>query len=384
MVKLMRGTLFYVIMLCSVLVSTAESATLMYAANEGDNTVTVVNLDTEEIIADISTGSTPHAIVFAGGKAYVNNRGSDFLTVIDTERLEVSGKIPLQGISFQLALSPDGKTVAVSYKNALMVSLVDVATDTVSTLQLGCRPEGGFSEKPMKHPHWTREGRHLYVQDNIDDLIVKIDTDHDNFTVSAEIPMPGSNHDLVSSADDKIMYAVNQNTNTGTSLTIIDTEKDEIIKDIPIRLLKGEIGFGHHGALTPDEKTFYFCNEGGYSVSLIDTVKMKVRKSIEVGNGAGHPVFSKDNRKVFIIPHKDNIVSVIDTRSEKVIYDIEAGSGKKIAHSSYITDDGKYLYVINVGDQHIVKINTVTMEVVSKIPVGQKALAFAVTTNDSL
>ena len=53
MVKLMRGTLFYVIMLCSVLVSTAESATLMYAANEGDNTVTVVNLDTEEIIADI-------------------------------------------------------------------------------------------------------------------------------------------------------------------------------------------------------------------------------------------------------------------------------------------------------------------------------------------
>ncbi|MCI5125938.1 MAG: hypothetical protein D3925_16065, partial [Candidatus Electrothrix sp. AR5] len=327
MVKWMRGTLLYAIMLCAVLVSTAESATLMYVANEGDHTVTVVNLETEEILTEIPTGDAPHAIVFAKGKAYVNNRGSEYLTVIDTQTLEVSGEIPLEAISFQLALSPNGETIAVSYKNALKVSLVDVATDTVSTLHLADPPAGGFLEKPMKHPHWSKDGTQLYVQNNIDNHLVKVDVASGHYVVANEIPLPGSNHDLVPSANDKIMYAVNQNTVTGTSLTVIDAEKDEIIKDIPIPLLEDEIGFGHHGGLTRNGKTFYFCNEGGRSVSLIDTVKMKVRKSIEVGNGAGHAVFAKDNQKVFIVPHKDNLVSVIDTQSEEVIENIEAGSG---------------------------------------------------------
>ncbi len=299
MVKLMRGSLFYVIMLCAVLVSTAESATLMYVANEGDNTVTVVNLETEKIVTEIPTGegSTPHAIVFAKGKAYVNNRGSEYLTVIDTEALEVRGEIPLEAISFQLALSPDGETIAVSYKNALKVSFVDVATDTVSTLHLADPPVGGFLEKPMKHPHWSKDGTHLYVQNNIDNHLVKVDVASGNYAVAKEIPMPGSNHDLVPSANDKIMYAVNQNTLTGTSLTVIDAEHDEIIQDIPIPLLEDEIGFGHHGGLTRNGKTFYFCNEGGHSVSLVDTVKLEVRKTLVVGNGAGHSVFSKIIRR---------------------------------------------------------------------------------------
>ncbi|MCI5121350.1 MAG: hypothetical protein D3908_09225, partial [Candidatus Electrothrix sp. AUS4] len=290
-----------IIALCMILfyaavAGAAEPAALMYVANEGDHNVMVVNLETEEILATIPTGYSPHAIVFAGGKAYVNNRGSEYLSVINTETLEVK-EIPLEAISFQLALSPDGEKIAVSYKNALMVSLVDVASDTVvANLPLGETPEGGFPEKPMKHPHWSKDGRYLYVQNNIDNLIVKIDAD--SFEAITEIPMPGSNHDLVPSADDKILYAVNQNTYTGTSLTVIDTENDIIVNDINIPLLPGETGFGHHGGLTRNGKTFYFCNEGGYSVSLVDTVNKEVMKSLEVGKGAGHPVFSRDNRIV--------------------------------------------------------------------------------------
>lgn len=379
--KLLSVIVFCMIFFAAAVAGAAKPTTLMYVANEGDHNVMVVNLETEKILATIPTGYSPHAIVFAAGKAYVNNRGSEHLTVINTESLEAGEDIPLPNISFQLALSPDGKTVAVSYKNALKVSLIDVATDRVSTLPLSETPEapeGGFPEKPMKHPHWSKDGRYLYVQNNIEDLIIKIDTD--TFTVADSIPMPGSNHDLVASSNDKILYAVNQDTNdlAEPMLTVIDAETDSIIENITIPLSPGETGFGHHGALTPDGKTFYFCNERGYSVSLVDTVNMEV-ESIEVGNGPGHPVFSRDNQNVFVIPHQDNIISVIDARSEEVIADIEAGTGKKMAHSAYITDDGRYLYVINVYDKDIVKIDTVTMREVSTISIGQKALSFAVT-----
>ncbi|MDH4318784.1 MAG: hypothetical protein OEV64_10375 [Desulfobulbaceae bacterium] len=357
----------------------AKPTTLMYVANEGDNNVMVVDLSTEQIIATIPTGKVPHAIVFAAGNAYVNNRGSKFLTVIDTKTLEAVGVIPLQAISFQLALSPDGELLAVSYKDALMVSIIDVASNVIlATVPLGETPEGGFPENPMKHPHWSKDGKFLYVQNNIEKTIVKIEAE--TFAIAAEIPMPGSNHDLVPSANDKIIYAVNQDTNSGTSLTVIDAENDKVINDITVPLLPGETGYGHHGDLTPNGKTFYFCNEGGNSVTLIDTTSMQVIKSLVVGWGAGHPVFSNDNQKVFIVPHKDNVISVIDVATQEVVANITAGVGKNFAHSSYVTNDGKYLYVLNVNDKKLVKIDTVSLSVVSTIPVGTKALAFGITS----
>lgn len=381
----MRESFIKLILACSIILVTATAyaakpTTLMYVANEGDNNVMVVDLATEQIIATIPTGKVPHAIVFAAGnQAYVNNRGSQFLTVIDTENFDVSGIIPLQATSFQLSLSPDGELLAVSYKDALMVSIIDVASNVIlATVPIGETPEGGFPEKPMKHPHWSKDGKYLYVQNNIENLIVKIDAD--TFAIAAEIPMPGSNHDLVPSANDKIMYAVNQNTDSGTSLTVIDAENDSVISDITIPLLPGETGFGHHGDLTPNGKTFYFCNEGGHSVTLIDTVSMQVIKSLVVGWGAGHPVFSHDNQQVFIIPHQDNIVSVIDASTQEVVANITAGVGKKLAHSSYVTNDGKYLYALNVNDKNIVKIDIEQLSVVSTIAVGTKALAFGITT----
>ena len=381
----MREKLLNLVVGCSLfftasMAHAAKPATLMYVANEGEHNVMVVNLDTEQVLATLQTGNNPHAVVFAGGnKAYINNRGSQYLTVIDTERLEVSGTIPLQATSFQLALSPDGETLAVSYKDALMVSLVDVSSNLiVATIPIGETPADGFSEKPMKHPFWNKDGSYLYVQNNIENKIVIIDPV--TFAIAAEIAMPGSNHDLVSSANGETLYAVNQNTDSGTSLTVIDAVYDYVITDITIPLLPGEVGFGHHGDLTPNGKIFYFCNEGGYSVTLVDTVNMQVIKSIIVGNGAGHPVFSNNNQKVFIIPHKDNMVSVIDASSQEVIANIPAGVGKKLAHSSYVSADGKYLYAINVYDQNIVKIDTSNLNVVSTIAVGKKALAFGVTT----
>ncbi|MCI5147400.1 MAG: YncE family protein, partial [Candidatus Electrothrix sp. AR3] len=299
--KLQGVILFYVVLFVTTLAHAGKPSTLMYVANEDSNNVMVVNLDTEEKIVTIPTGEKPHALVFAAGKAYVNNRGSEYLTVIEMDTVidEYSAvetrEISLPAISFQLALSPDGQTLAVSYKNALMVSLLDVESEEIETIQLGDTPADGFSETPMKHPHWSKDGSYLYAQNNIDDYIAKIELD--SLDVVAKIAMPGSNHDLVASANDKILYAVNQNTDSGTSLTVIDTETDSIITDIIIPLAEDETGFGHHGSLSPNGKIFYFCNEGikgglGYRVTLIDTVNMEIIKPIEVGNGAGHAVFS--------------------------------------------------------------------------------------------
>lgn len=360
----------------------AEAGRYAFVTNEGDNNLIVVDLNSEKTVRALPTGKTPHALVFTNkGKGYVNNRGSKDLTVIDGNRFEVITTIPLSATSFQLALSPDGKTLAVAYKDSLKVSLIDTSTDSmIKTISIGREPEGAFKGAMMRHPYWSRDGKYVYASDDVNNRIVKIDAS--DFAIKTAISMPGPNHYLHPSKDGTMLYAVNENTGAGTSVTIIDSQSDMVVKDIPIPLEEGEKGGGHHGEFSRDGKFFYVCNEGGRTVALIDTTKLEVVKTLKAGMGAGHPAMTKDGRYILVIQHRDNVVTVIDTAKQEVVKKIAAGKGKKQAHASYFTPDGRYFYMINAEDNVLFKIDIRTMEAVSKIPVGKTAMFFGIKEGD--
>ncbi len=349
-----------------------------FVPSEGDNNLMIVDLIAEKVVKTLPTGKTPHALAFTKeGKGYVNNRGTKDLTVIDGNTFEVITTISLPATSFQLALSPDGKTLAVAYKDTLKVSLIDTATDNIiKTVAIGKEPEAAFKGAMMKHPYWSRDGNCLYASDNVNNTIVKIDAAI--FEIKATIPLPGSNHYIHPSRDGKLLYAVNETTKTGTSVTLINPDTDKIIKDIPIPLEAGEPGLGHHGEFTKDGRFFFVCNEGGRTVAVIDTARKEVVKTLKAGMGAGHPAMTRDGNYIFVIHHKDNVVTVIDTSKQEVIKHINVGTGKKQAHGSYFSPDGKYLYMINAEDNMLLKIDIATFEVTSKIPVGKSAMYFGI------
>jgi YVTN family beta-propeller protein len=95
----------------------AQGKRLALVASEADARVVVIDLDTEKVTKTLPTGKAPHAMAIApGAKIFVSNRGSKELTVINGMAPEVTGTIPLPATSFQLAMSPDGKTLAVAYR----------------------------------------------------------------------------------------------------------------------------------------------------------------------------------------------------------------------------------------------------------------------------
>jgi YVTN family beta-propeller protein len=356
----------------------ASSERFAFVTSEADDSLAIIDLKTEKMIKPLPTGKTPHALVFTKtGKGYVNNRGSRDLTVINGNTFNIIKTIPLPAFSFQLALSPDGKTLAVAYKDALQISLIDTVTDTViKTIVIGKEPGRTNKGAMMKHPYWSRDGKYLYASDNVNNTAVKININ--TLTIEATIALPGSNHYFHPSKDDKLLFAVNETTKEGTSVTIIDIATDRIIKDVPLLLEPGEQGLGHHGEFSRDGKFFFVCNEGGRTVSVMDVARMEVVKAIKAGMGAGHLVMTKDGRYMFIIHHKDNIVKVIDVTRQVVINTISVGTGKKQAHAAYITPDGNHLYMVNAEDNAMLKIDVAKMEVVSSIPVGKAAMYFAI------
>ncbi len=353
-----------------------EPGRFAYVTAEADSTLAVVDLRTEQITKTLPTGKRPHALVFAKAKGYVNNRGTRDLTVIDGNAFSVLKTIPLPATSFQLELSPDGKTLAVAYRDALALSLIDTATDTIiRTIPMGNTPET-FAGATMRHPYWSRDDKYVYAQDDVNNALVKIDAAA--FRVVATWPLPGPNHYLHPTRDGRYLYALNERTKAGMSITVIDAATDRLIKEIPVSLGPGEPANGHHGEFDADGRFFYFCNMGGRTVAVIDTVKMEVVKALQAGAGAGHPKLAKDGKHLFVVVHKDNVVTVIDTARQEVVRHIPVGTGKEAAHTGYFTPDGRYFYMVNAEDNVINKIDVARMEVVSRIPVGRQAMMMVV------
>jgi YVTN family beta-propeller protein len=377
--KMRKTAAVLAVLLWSLFLSNIVSASerIAFVSSEGENNVTVIDLNTEKVIKTLPTGAVPHAMATTpGGRIYVNNRGSKDLTVIQADGWTVVKTITLPATSFQLAISPDGKTLAVAYKDALKLSFIDSASDTISiTIDLG-KVEGEFKAPMVKHPYWSPDGKFVYAPDSVNGAIVKVNVAKGS--IEKVITLPGASHYLHPSPDGKILYSVNEKTKGGTSLTLIDAGTDTIIKDIPFSLAEGEKGLGHHGAFSPDNRYFFFCNEGGSHIAVLDTAKREWVKTITSGNGPGHPSLSRDGKYFFIVHHNDGVISVVDIAKQENIKDIRIGTGTKQAHASYFTPDGKFFYAVASDNKVMAKIDVAKMEVVSTIAVPTKAMFFGI------
>jgi YVTN family beta-propeller protein len=134
---------------CGVLAAPA-SARNAYVANNGDGTVSVLNLSTGAPAGTIPVESAPVdvAITPNGAFAYVTNSGSDSVSVISTASNSVVATIPFAAGSRPrgVAISPDGQTVWVANSGDDTVSVIFTAVNAVSggpiPLPAGARPDG--------------------------------------------------------------------------------------------------------------------------------------------------------------------------------------------------------------------------------------------------
>ena len=214
-------------------------------------------------------------------------------------------------------------------------------------------------------------------------------------------------------------YVVTGGTNSNTAY-IIDARTLELLKKIPV-------GFApEHLSFSPDGRYYYQGNPGGDSITVIDMASLKVIKTIEglaeplnitftpdgskayVGNYSAHwigvidvsrhellkkiqlgkvPVIAKldptrslakvqggsnatpspDGRLLYVADSDLGIVSVIDTREDKVVKTIRVGQSP---WRVYMGHDGKYAISVNNGDGTISIIDIEKNEVAATLEAG--------------
>jgi len=143
--------------------------------------VTVIDIDTGEIVKSIDTGAGHHEIAFSGDsrRAFVTNRESGAVTVIDTGKLEVINQVDTGSVPISVAYSP--------------LSDAAYAADGLSGVITVIDPESGLSfekieAKPGLGPmRFSNDGRWGFAVNPNENLVFVIDASTNKLAHTVEV-----------------------------------------------------------------------------------------------------------------------------------------------------------------------------------------------------
>jgi len=283
-------------------------------------------------------------------------------------------QIQFHGRPVDLAISPNGKWMAVLNKNHL--ELIQVNDRTIFQ-RLEIKKGGSYNGLAF-----SEDGNKIYVSQSRNHIFIAEMDDENVLTWSDKIkfpeakvgghPVPGG---IILAEKDKKLYTT---LNRSNSLAIVQMS-DKSIKEIPVGVAPYELALfspqkayvSNWGGRQPKEGEVTYktsnsdvlidpktgiANNG--TVSVVDLTQGKEIKSIEVGLHPGAMVFSPDKKLLYVACANSDIISVIDTETDKVVNEISVHFTEGLPFGSApnaleISRDGKLLYIANGTDNAI-------------------------------
>jgi YVTN family beta-propeller protein len=251
----------------------------------------------EQIRAAVSTATAKHA--------YVIGRSGE-LKIVDMDSGSVLATVDTNAHTTGLAVSPDGRTAYVVNGWIGTVTVVDTATARiVKRVKINAQLDSAVVRT---------DGQRLYVTATANDqgLVLAIDTSTN--TLAAVIQVGATPTGVATSPDGHRLYVSN---NQGASVTVVDTRIATPIATIPVAALPQYV------TVSPDGSTTYVTHASrtpttNSTVTVIDNATNKVVDEVEVGSGASGLAVSADGRELFVSNLQDGTVSVVDTASRSV------------------------------------------------------------------
>ena len=275
-------------------IAAPASQRLLYVATEGDRGLTVVDPVKDEVVKKYDIfGERPNEIEITsdGRFIYMPARGTGVYEVFDTEQEKIIARIPVDGGPHNAVVSPDNRFMYLSPLGPPIrdgkeqrenlnkkVYLVDTSTHkTVATID---------TTHPPRPIALGRDGKRLYV--NTDELM--------GFLV---LDLPGR----------KVLHRV---------------EYDLTTEERKLRSRSHGIG------VTPDGKEVWSTDTHHSLVHVFDVTKDPPQQVAKLKTGA-YPywlTFSPDGKRCYVANSSDDTVSVFDVTAKKEVARIHVGKGK--------------------------------------------------------
>lgn len=312
----------------TVTAQTAGTGTLV-VANMADNTVTVIDLDSETVLATLPTGPAPHEIaVTADGRyAVITNYGDrsgpgNSLTIIDLQTVTVAKTIDL-GVYQRphgIAVLPSRDVALVTSEVSQVVILVNLETGEVES----AIPTGGRASHMLA---LTADGRRVYVSNIVDGTITEIDLELGK--PLRQVPIADFVEGITVNPDGALVWI---GSNKDKTVSVFDPESGTIVATLD------GFGFPYRMAVTPDSRTAVLSDPASGEIRIVDVATREERHRIVVPKDGvlpsaeipGSPApegiaLSRDNRMAYVSLQGMNQAAAIDLDSGSIVALFDTG-----------------------------------------------------------
>ena len=309
---------------------------MVYVADEGSDTVSVLDGESFKKVATIAVGRAPHNVQLSldGKFAWVTTNG-------DRQ----------QGGSEKKGMSKD--------EHATMTAIGQLwAIDTASRTVAAKVPVGAHPA----HVVLSTDGRFAYVTNGGDNTMSVVDTALRQAV--ATIPVGSYPHGVRISPDGKEAYVANLK---GGTVSVVDTQARKEVAQIAVGKGPAQTGF------TADGRLAFVSLSQENAVALIDPATRKVVARISVGT-VPIQLYATPDGKLLLVANQGtnkkpgNTVSAIDLQSRRVATTLQTGAG---AHGVVVDRDGRYAFISNVYANTVSIIEVKSLKVLKNVPVGR-------------
>ena len=253
-----------------------------YIINHNSNTVSVVDVKTNTIISNITTGVSPYGILVSADKSkvYVSNFNGSSVSVISTVTNTVIKQIPCGPFPVVFAMNSSGSKI-----------------------------------------YLTSFGTEIQVIDAINDVIERT------------IPVNSATFGIGVSPDDSKLYVGGIN----NDVKVINATTGALLKTIPV------VGSVRSIRIDPKRNRAYVCASSGSFISVIDLSTDNTIATINVSTSdlRNHLVINKDYTKLYLLTGLSGYIHVIDLQ-KLIVEDIIPYA---LAYYGSFNSDGTLMYI---------------------------------------
>ena len=252
----------------------------------------------------VGVGSQPTGVVFSpdGSRAYVTNFGSNTVSVINTATNTVTTTITVGSAPYAAAITPNGGQLYVANATSNTVSVINTTTNTVTaTIAVGTGPYAVAV---------TPNGGQVYVTNTYANTVSVINTTTN--TVIATFSTGGRNpRGITASPDGTRLYIANAGSNT---ITVVNTATNTVTATIAVPTLPATV------TLTPDGKRLYASSLGSWAtpagtVTVIDTTTNTTIATLPNNTWSWGAAVSPDGTYTYLTNRNTNTITKIANTS---------------------------------------------------------------------
>jgi YVTN family beta-propeller protein len=303
-----------------------KTTALAAVANQTDDTVSIFTPSTQGsnvLTVTLPAGSAP---VFLGGAEfsvlYVANSGTNTISIINLSQAVLQGSFPVGLTPVALAETTDSTRLYSVNRGDSTVTAINPTTGSVlnPAIPVGASPVAAV----LKSDNTT-----LYVLNQGSGTVSVIDTASN--AVTATLPTGASPRSLAFDSHLRRLYVANTGSNT---ISVFNAD----VGLTPLATITVGAGPASVAAL-PDGTRVYVANAGcsdavnltgcsGNSVTVVDALSLTVRKTVTVGSSPVSMVADAQSTKVVVANRDSDSISSIRTSDDTVVNTIPAGAPK--------------------------------------------------------